>query len=96
MLTFLAYAKGRRIAVKRYESTAEGRLAKDEAGMIRFVEILIRPRICLAAGADLEAARRIVAQLPARCFIGASVKAEPKIEAEILVETLSEAPYCLQ
>lgn len=92
MLTFLALAKARHISVRRYESTAEGTLENDSSGTLRFTAITIKPRIELADASLGDAARRLTGQLPKLCFIGASLKNEPKIEAELCWPVSPSAP----
>jgi uncharacterized OsmC-like protein len=62
-----------------------GTLAADAEGLIRFTEVIIRPVVQVKSEADAEATRAIFQDVPRRCFIGASLKAEPRIELTVEV-----------
>lgn len=84
MLTFLAQARREGLQVLGYTSLARGTLSTDVEGSTRFTGIAIEPRIEVCSENDAQKARAILAQLQDRCFIGASLKSEPRIEPVIL------------
>jgi organic hydroperoxide reductase OsmC/OhrA len=84
MLTFLDAARRRQVELVSYSSQARGTLAAAEDGARRFTAITIEPRIEVASADDAEKAREILARLPGRCFVGASLKSEPQIDATVL------------
>jgi len=84
MLTFLAQARRERVQVIGYRSVARGTLSSAEDGAMRFTAVAIEPRIEVASEEDADKARDILAHLPGRCFIGASLKSDPAIDATVL------------
>ena len=84
MLSYLAYAAAARIDVVAYEDDAEALMPAD-AKPTRITEIVLRPRITVAAGADPERAARLVERAHRACFIAntlnAAVKLEPLVES---------------
>jgi organic hydroperoxide reductase OsmC/OhrA len=85
LLTYLALARGAGVSVRSYEDRAVGTLAIADRKM-RMTEVLLRPRITVAAGSDEETARGLVDKAHAGCFIANSVACAVRIEAEIVVE----------
>jgi organic hydroperoxide reductase OsmC/OhrA len=73
MLTYLAIAAKRRVAVVAYEDRATATLAKGPSGKLQIVDVLLRPKVRLAAGADLEAARAMHDKAHEHCFVANSV-----------------------
>jgi organic hydroperoxide reductase OsmC/OhrA len=73
MLTYLAVAAKRRLEVIAYEDHATATLAKGPSGKLQIVDVLLRPKVRLAAGADLEAARALHDKAHDHCFISNSV-----------------------
>jgi organic hydroperoxide reductase OsmC/OhrA len=86
LLTFLALARRKGVVCTAYRSSAVGTLAADEEGLIRFTEVVIRPVVRVKQPADEETVRTLFQDVPKRCFIGASLKAEPRIEPVVEVE----------
>lgn len=71
-LTYLALAARAGILVHGYEDAAEGTMSvKDRR--LRFTEVVLRPRVVVAPGTDLEAARRLHEPAHDHCFIANSV-----------------------
>lgn len=85
LLTFLALARRKGVQCSAYRSTASGTLAADAEGVIRFTEITIRPLVQVKTEADAEAVRALFQDVPRRCFISCSLKAEPRIELTVEV-----------
>lgn len=82
MLSFLAFAARARIDVVSYVDEAEGVMPEDDKPM-RITEIVLRPRIEIAGGADEERVRHFVERAHAACFIANSLRSEITIEAQI-------------
>jgi organic hydroperoxide reductase OsmC/OhrA len=78
MLTFVSFAQGKRLEFVAYESAAEGLLANVD-GKYRIVEVSVRPTLVLKSEADIEAARTIMAEVKANCFISNSITADVKL-----------------
>lgn len=82
-LSYLALAARAGIVVLAYEDDALGTLAFADR-KLRFTDVLLRPRVRVAPGTDLEKARTLHAQAHAECFIANSVnfpvRNEPTIE----------------
>ena len=72
LLIYLALARGAGVALRRYEDRPKGTLALVERRM-RMTQVLLRPRLVLAARSDEDEARTLV---------------ERGVEAEILTEEL--------
>jgi organic hydroperoxide reductase OsmC/OhrA len=85
LLTYLALARGAGVTVRRYEDRAVGTLAIADRKM-RMTEVLLRPRITVAAGSDEGKARGLVDKAHDGCFIANSVACAVRIEPEIVVE----------
>jgi organic hydroperoxide reductase OsmC/OhrA len=78
MLTFVAFAQGKKLAFVAYESAAEG-LLENVDGKYRIVEISVRPTLVLRSEADIAAARTIMAEVKENCFISNSITADVKL-----------------
>jgi organic hydroperoxide reductase OsmC/OhrA len=85
LLTFLALARKKGLQCSAYRSSAVGTLALGPEGFIRFTEITVRPVIQVKSEADAETARALFQDVPKRCFVGCSLRAEPRIEPAIEV-----------
>jgi len=79
LLTYLALARRAEVPVVRYEDSPVATLAIAEKKM-RITEVLLRPRITLAAGTDVEKARALIDRAHDGCFIANSVRCEVRIE----------------
>jgi organic hydroperoxide reductase OsmC/OhrA len=71
MLSYLALCARAGIEVTAYEDPARGTMAIKD-GRMRFVEVILSPRVEIGAG-DLERARALHEQAHAACFIANSV-----------------------
>ena len=78
MLTFVAFAQGKKLEFVGYESAAEGRLENVD-GKYRIVEVNVQPIVVLSSEADISAARTIMAEVKANCFISNSITADVKL-----------------
>jgi len=82
MLTFLTLAQARGVTVVSYDSDAEGELEIVD-GVYQITRITARPRVIVASGTQLDAARDAMEHVEARCFMSQSVKAEVTLIPEI-------------
>ena len=74
MLTYLALAAKRRVAVLAYEDRATVELGKDPAlGKMKILSALLRPRVTVAKGTNLDDARAMHAKAHEHCFVANSV-----------------------
>ena len=81
MLTFVAFAQGKKLEFVGYESAAEGRLENVD-GKYRIVEVNVQPIVVLRSEADISAARTIMAEVKANCFISNSITADVKLDPQ--------------
>ncbi|MBK6980086.1 MAG: OsmC family protein [Betaproteobacteria bacterium] len=74
MLTYLAVAAKKKMAVLAYEDRATAVLAKDPAtGKMKIVSAELRPRVTVARGTNLDDARAMHAKAHEHCFVANSV-----------------------
>ena len=81
MLTFLAIAARKRLAVDAYEDRAEGTLAKDAEGRLAVTTCVLQPRVRFSPGVavDAETLRSMHEQAHRGCFIAQSVKTDVRV-----------------
>lgn len=79
LLSFLALAAQARINVLGYTDDAEAVMSEDQKPM-RITRVTLRPRITVAAGADLDRVARLVARAHDGCFIANTLTAEVVID----------------
>ena len=84
LLTYLALCARAGIAVIAYEDAASGTMVL-EGGGGHFTEVVLRPRVTLATGADTAEARRLHEVAHGHCFVAASVNFPVRNEPEIVV-----------
>jgi len=85
MLTYLALAAKRRVAVLAYEDRATGTLGKDPAtGRMKLLSALLRPKVTVAKGTDLAQALAMHAKAHEHCFIANSVNFPVENAPEII------------
>jgi len=71
------------IVVTTYADSAEGEMEEAADGSGRFVRVVLRPRITIAAGSDAAKARALHADAHKMCFIANSVNFHVEHEPEI-------------
>ena len=64
---------------------AEGVLGKEEGGW-RFTRFVVRPRLKIAEGKDLERAKRLLEKAEKTCLVARSLACPTVLEPEIAVE----------
>jgi len=84
MLSYLAWCALEGVEVTAYEDSAEGLMA-EEHGAGEFKKVVLRPRVTVAEGSDLEKARALHVKAHDVCFIARSVNFPVEHEAEILL-----------
>jgi peroxiredoxin-like protein len=85
LFTLRTVAAASRIAFSSLELTSEGTVDRAD-GVIRFTEIVLRPRIRVPAGTDEARARRVLEKSEKACLVSASLSTPIRLEPEILVE----------
>ncbi len=83
-LSYLALAALANLAVVSYEDAASGTM-EETRGAGKFTDVVLRPRVTIAAGGDAAKARALHEEAHATCFIAASVNFPVRCEPEIAV-----------
>jgi organic hydroperoxide reductase OsmC/OhrA len=83
-LSYLHVCADAGIVVLEYVDHAEGTMAQAPNGGGRFQSVTLRPRVTVAAGADLTLARDLHHSAHAKCFIASSVNFPVEVEPEIV------------
>jgi organic hydroperoxide reductase OsmC/OhrA len=83
-LSYLAIAARAELLVVNYEDQATGTMAMIDR-RIRFREVMLRPRVWLAPGSDVELAKSFHREANEQCFIANSVNFPVQHEPEILI-----------
>lgn len=86
MLTYRALAARAGVTVLAYDDHASGTLAIADKKM-RMTEVVLRPRITLAGGADAAKALALVDTAHQNCFIASSVACAVRLEPEIVTSS---------
>lgn len=75
MLTFLAIASKKKLAVVDYEDDAVGSLGKNDAGKTALIEVVLQPRVVFADGVTPSAEQldALHEKAHANCFLANSV-----------------------
>lgn len=84
MLSYLALAAFAGIEVVAYEDDAEGTMVQTGTPG-RFTEVVLRPRVWVAPGADLDRAKALHGEAHKVCFIANSVNFPVRHEARVEV-----------
>jgi len=84
MLTYLAICARKRIQVAAYEDEASGTMVLAGGGG-HFSEVVLRPKVTLAAGSDVKAAEALHKDANRDCFIASSVNFPVRHEATVTV-----------
>lgn len=82
MLSYLALCARSKLPVLSYADEATGTMDMKD-GKIRFVEVVLHPRVAIGPGADLDKARRLHAEAHGLCFIANSVNFPVRNEATV-------------
>jgi len=84
LLSYLADCARAGIHVTAYEDDAQGVMSVKD-GKLRFTDVLLRPRVTVAKGTDLEKARALHEQAHEGCYIASSVNFPVRHEATVAV-----------
>jgi organic hydroperoxide reductase OsmC/OhrA len=91
VLTFRAIANASKLRWTSLACDASGTLDQLD-GVMRFTSIQLHARLLLPAGADVEKAYKILHKAHKSCIVGNSLKFEPTIEADVILEEPALAP----
>jgi len=86
MLSYLALCVRARIPVVAYTDSASGTMSEKAPHRTGFTEVVLRPRVVIAKGADAARAKMLHEQAHDLCFIANSVNFPVHHEAEIVAE----------
>ena len=86
MLSYLAVCAHAGIIVVSYEDSAVGTLARRD-GRVKFIDVLLRPKVVLEEGSDLAGARALHEKAHNICVIVNSVNFPVRYEAEVTFTT---------
>lgn len=84
LLTFRAIATMSQLEFVSLEVETSGTVSKHD-GVVRFTEIVLRPRLTVPHGANPERARRVLERSEKTCLVAASLSTPIRMEATILV-----------
>lgn len=87
MLWYLGLCANAGVVVTRYRDRAEGVMVEGPDGGGRFVHVVLRPEVTLAAGSDVDKATALHREAHAKCFIAGSVNFPVDHQPTIRVET---------
>ena len=85
LLTYLALCTRNKYIVISYSDTPEGTMQMQD-GKMSITDIVLRPKVVLAPGADIEKARKLHEEAHDQCFITNSVRCDVSIVPEIVIE----------
>ncbi len=83
LLTLRSVANASKVPFTALELSGEGTVDRKE-GVTRFTGIVLRPRLTVPAGADLDRARRVLEKSEKACLIAASLATPIRLECEIV------------
>jgi organic hydroperoxide reductase OsmC/OhrA len=83
MLSYLAVCAHARVAVRAYEDAPVATLARRD-GKVRFVDVLLRPKVVLNTGSDIEKARALHEKAHSICVVVNSVNFPVRHETEVM------------
>ena len=92
VLTLLAIAEFSKIGFVSLSSTATGKLEKAHGSGYQVTEIVVRPRVVLAAANDLTRMPRILEKAKENCFVSNSIKSKIIIEPEVFHQQTPASP----
>jgi organic hydroperoxide reductase OsmC/OhrA len=82
MLSYLAVCAHAGIVVVSYEDATLGTVARRD-GKVKFVDLLLRPKVVLEPGSDIEKARALHERAHNICVVANSVNFPVRYEAEV-------------
>jgi organic hydroperoxide reductase OsmC/OhrA len=84
MLWYLHLCAAAGVVVTSYSDDAAGTMAEDDDGGGRFTEVVLRPRVTVAAAEMTEAAAGLHSEAHAKCFVASSVNFPVRHEPVIM------------
>ena len=84
VFTFRAVAEASKFDFLSLEVSGSGTVDRKDGGT-RFIDIVLRSRLALPKGADLERAKRILEKGKNACLVTASLSVPVRMESEIVV-----------
>ncbi|MGF0237518.1 OsmC family protein [Rhodococcus sp. IEGM1300] len=72
-LWYLGLCAETAIVVVAYEDNAQGTMLEESNGSGQFTSVVLRPKISLASGSDIEKAKALIQTAHEKCFIARSV-----------------------
>ena len=82
LFTLRAIARAARVEFTRLELDAAGTVARKE-GVTRFTEIVLRPKVTIAAGTDRQRMHQILEKAEQSCLVSASLSTPLRLESEV-------------
>jgi peroxiredoxin-like protein len=83
LFTLRAVAQASKVEFTALELAGEGTVDRKDGGL-RFTEIVLRPRVTVAAGADRERAIKILEKAERSCLVSASLATPIRLEPEVV------------
>ncbi len=83
LFTLRAVAQASRVTFTAIELTAHGTVDRAD-GVVRFTEIVLRPRVTVPPGTDPERVRRILEKSEKGCLVSASLSTPIRLEPEVV------------
>jgi organic hydroperoxide reductase OsmC/OhrA len=90
MLWYLHLCSANQVIVLAYEDGATGVMQEDDDGSGVFIRVLLRPKVTISVGNDLDKAAALHGEAHRYCFIANSVKFPVEIEPEIIESSIPE------
>ena len=90
LFTFRAIASAAHVEFLAIDVITEGVVERIDE-VTRFTEIVVRPHVTLALGADRARAYRVVARAERACIVSASLATPVRVEPEIETEAIAAA-----
>jgi organic hydroperoxide reductase OsmC/OhrA len=85
MFTFQGAAQASKFDFRSLELSGSGTVDRED-GFIRFTDIVLRSRLTVPKGTDLERAKRMLEKGKSACLVTASLSVPVHLETEIVVE----------
>lgn len=84
-LWYLGLCAGAGIVVTAYEDNAQGAMVEQDDGAGQFTSVVLRPKVVLASGSDLERAKALHHTAHEKCFIARSMSFPVSHEPELSI-----------
>jgi peroxiredoxin-like protein len=92
VLTLLAIAENSKVPLVSVASSANGKLEKIPGGGYQVTEIVLKPRVVVAAAADLNRIGRLLEKAKQNCFISNSIKSAVELQPEVFHQQTQTIP----